>query len=114
MITELLAQFDFDWLLIDTEHGCDDYNVMLAICRPVTPAGRRLSHPRQRSGLFQAGSRSGAVGIWFRTSIRPGSSQRREKYAIPPQGIRGVSSSVRAGRYGRDFQDYFNGQIPIY
>jgi 2-keto-3-deoxy-L-rhamnonate aldolase RhmA len=110
VVTEILGQAPFDWLLLDREHGPGDYDdlrhQLQALARSkaapiVRIVGNWPPHFKQSLDL-------GAAGImvpWVNSAADARAAVAAMRY--PPQGTRGLSGSVRAGAYGRDFADYF-------
>ncbi|MBN8827030.1 MULTISPECIES: aldolase/citrate lyase family protein [unclassified Spirosoma] len=104
IITELASLCDFDWLLLDLEHGCLSDGVILANLQAVRPASATALIIRIGSldkALISRVLDWGASGIML-----PHVSSAEEATACvavmryPPHGNRGYSSSVRAYQYG--------------
>ncbi len=107
---ELAAAAGFDWALLDMEHGLGDLaDTMRQIevlthtdCTPIV----RL--PAATSDLLQRLLDYGAAGVMapmIDTADQAAALVRAVRY--PPAGVRGLTRSSRASRYGHDFQAYF-------
>ena len=107
---EITAGVDFDWILIDLEHGSGslaDLRPMLLACRgsSAAPIVRiRSVDPDTVKFVMD----SGAAGIMF-PFVSTVDEARRAVAAIkyPPQGMRGVAGVIRATDYGRNWEQYF-------
>jgi 2-keto-3-deoxy-L-rhamnonate aldolase RhmA len=107
---EIASAIDFDWLLIDLEHGSGslaDLRGMLQACRcsQAAPIVRiRSVDPDTVKFVMD----SGAAGVMFpfvSTVAQAQQAVRCLKY--PPLGERGVAGVIRATNYGRDWKEYF-------
>ncbi len=107
---EVAASLEFDWLLIDLEHGngslAELRNLLLA-CRgsKAAPIVRlRSIEPDDVKFVMD----SGAAGIMF-PYVNTAAEARRavECMKYPPMGKRGVAGIIRATNYGSDWQNYF-------
>lgn len=102
---EVMGQIGFDWLLIDMEHGAGDMQTLMAQLQALsgsdTVAFTRV--PWNDHVWIKRVLDLGVTGVMI-----PGVRTVEEaRYAVaatkyPPAGFRGVSSSVRASRYGQD------------
>jgi 2-keto-3-deoxy-L-rhamnonate aldolase RhmA len=109
MVSEIIGQAGFDWVLIDQEHGNNDYTVLLCQLQSLSafstaPIVRVSSNdPVSIKTALDLGA-SGIMVPWINTPEEARQAVLATRY--PPQGIRGFSSSVRAGGFGRDFKTY--------
>jgi 4-hydroxy-2-oxoheptanedioate aldolase len=106
---EVCATAGFDWLLIDGEHGPYDLRTMLSVLRAVAPYP---AHPVVRIPNHDASLIKQVLDIGATTLMVPmveTVEQARELVhatRYPPEGIRGVGSTLaRASRWG-DRTDY--------
>jgi 4-hydroxy-2-oxoheptanedioate aldolase len=106
---EIAAGMQFDWLLIDLEHGnaalAQLRNLLLA-CRGAVPPIVRI--PSVDADTVKFVMDSGAAGIMFPFV----SSVAQAKAAVqamkyPPQGARGVAGIIRATDYGQSWKEYY-------
>jgi len=108
-VAELMAGFEPDWLMIDTEHGPAGGEVVEDLIRAMkgtatTPLVRvRANDP----ALIKQALDRGAMGVL----VPMVSSAEAARAAVsaakyPPEGIRGVAGT-RASRYGADLPEYF-------
>jgi 2-keto-3-deoxy-L-rhamnonate aldolase RhmA len=108
-IAELLAAFEPDWLVIDTEHGPSSWERVEDILRAmkgtrVVPIIRIVNND---VGLFKQAFDRGAYGVLVPMINTPDEARAAVaacKY--PPEGSRGVAGS-RVTRYGMDLPEYF-------
>lgn len=117
-IVELLAAFEMDWLLLDTEHGPANTETIEDQLRAmkgtnVTPLIRVVAND---PGLIKQALDRGAYGVIVPLVNTPEQAQAAVAAAkYPPEGIRGVAGS-RVNRYGADLVDYFarwNSQVVV-
>ncbi len=107
---EVAAALDFDWLLIDLEHGngsLADLRNMLLACRgsKASPIVRLRSVNADDVKFVMD---SGAAGIMFPFVNSVEEAQRAVEYIkYPPIGKRGVAGIIRATNYGVDWKNYF-------
>jgi 2-keto-3-deoxy-L-rhamnonate aldolase RhmA len=107
---EIAANMDYDWLLIDLEHGsgteADLRNLLLA-CR----GSKAAPIVRLRSvdaDMVKFVLDSGAAGVMFpyvSTVEEAQAAVRCMKY--PPVGSRGVAGVIRATDFGHSWESYF-------
>ncbi len=108
-VSELLAGFGMDWMLIDTEHGPASYEDVENIVRAVTPHG---VVPLVRVGenspalIKRALDRGAAVVVVPMVNTAEEARAAVAACKFPPEGIRGVAGT-RAARYGLDAKAYF-------
>jgi 4-hydroxy-2-oxoheptanedioate aldolase len=101
---EVCAQADFDWMLIDGEHGPNDLNSIIAQLQALAPYRAQpvvrppMSEPWLLKQLLDAGVRS------FLIPMVDTPEQARAVVAAtryPPQGVRGVGARMaRASGFG--------------
>jgi len=107
---EIAADFGFDWLLLDLEHGSGtlaDLRGMLQACRKST-AAPIVRVPSVNPDTVKFVMDSGAAGIMFPyvSSVE----QARQAVACmkyPPAGTRGVAGVIRATDFGQNWSQYF-------
>ncbi len=117
-VVELLASFQPDWLLIDTEHSPAEGETVEHALRAM--AGTGVVPLVRVAGndpvLIKKALDRGAYGVvvpLVNTQERAQAAVAAAKY--PPEGVRGVAGS-RANRYGVDLPDYFaqwNSQVLV-
>ncbi len=108
-IVELIASFQPDWLLIDTEHSPAEGETVEHALRAmngtdVVPLVRVAANDQ---ALIKKALDRGAYGVvvpLVNTLEQAQAAVAAAKY--PPEGIRGVAGT-RASRYGMDLPDYF-------
>jgi 2-keto-3-deoxy-L-rhamnonate aldolase RhmA len=107
-ICEMMSQFDFDWLAIDTEHSSIGLREMSRMIQVIDLAG---TIPIVRVGsndplLIKHALDSGAHGIIVPMINTPEDAQSAVAAAhYPPRGQRGVGL-YRAQSYGTNFKNY--------
>ena len=107
---EIAGDAGHDWVLLDLEHGAGDHETLVHQMQAVgsTPAAPVVRIPSNEPWRFKRIFDLGASGVmvpWIRSADEAKSVISSMRY--PPDGIRGVASSVRAGGYGLTFSDYF-------
>jgi 2-keto-3-deoxy-L-rhamnonate aldolase RhmA len=118
VVAEIVAGSGFDWLLFDMEHTPDDLQLVgtqLLACRgtPTAPIVRLPAHDMTwMKRVLDAGAPNVMV-----PNIR-NAAEAREAVSwtrFPPEGLRGVASSTRAGNYTRykDFLARANDEIGL-
>lgn len=101
---EVVAGSGFDWLLIDGEHSPNDLRSTLVQLQavapyPLEPVVRMVSHdPFVIQQYLDIGARSLMIPD-VRTADQARAIVAATRY--PPRGVRSVSVSMRANRYGR-------------
>jgi 2-keto-3-deoxy-L-rhamnonate aldolase RhmA len=108
-VAELLATFEPDWLVIDTEHGPSTWESVEDMFRAmkstnVVPIVRIVNND---VGLIKQAFDRGAYGMivpMVNTAEQAQAAVAAAKY--PPEGIRGVAGT-RISRYGMDLPEYF-------
>ncbi len=117
-IMELMASYDPDWLLIDTEHGPADWERVEDLLRAmkgtnVVPLIRVTAND---PALIKRALDRGAYGVLV--PLVSNAEQARAVVAAakyPPDGVRGVAGT-RVNRFGTDLPDYFaqwNSQVLV-
>ncbi len=107
--TELLGHSGFDWVLIDGEHGANDYrscvDQLLALNGTQAAAFIRPEHndPVILKRFLDFGFYNYLIPM-IETAEQAASAVKATRY--PPDGIRGVSVSSRSNRFGLQL-DYF-------
>jgi 2-dehydro-3-deoxyglucarate aldolase/4-hydroxy-2-oxoheptanedioate aldolase len=107
---EVMSGAGFDWLLIDMEHGHGDYQTLLGQLQaiegsPVIPVVRvQWNDPAVIKRVLDLGA-YGVMVPWIANRAEAEAAVRAAKY--PPQGIRGIAGSHRAGGYGRHAAEYW-------
>jgi 4-hydroxy-2-oxoheptanedioate aldolase len=105
---EIVADSGFDWLLIDSEHSPNEIPDLLAALQAV---GRGTASPVVRPPWNDQVMIKRVLDIGAQTLLLPyvqNPDEARRAVAAsryPPAGIRGVTASGRAARYGR-VKDY--------
>ena len=108
--SEILAEAGFDILLIDMEHGPGDIMTLTAQIQamkgePAVPFVRAPWNDFvQVKRILDAGV-YGLVIPYVCTKAEAEAAVKAAKY--PPEGIRGIAGSTRAGRYGFKSAEYF-------
>lgn len=117
-VVELLASFQPDWLLIDTEHGPTQGERVEDLLRAmkgtdVVPLVRVTANDQ---GLIKQALDRGAYGVIVPLVNTVEEAQAAVASAMyPPRGTRGVAGS-RINRYGADLEKYFatwNSQVLV-
>ncbi len=107
---EILAEAGFDILLIDMEHGPGDIMTLIAQIQamkgePAVPFVRAPWNDFvQIKRILDAGV-YGLVVPYVCSKTEAEAAVKAAKY--PPEGIRGIAGSTRAGRYGFKSGEYF-------
>lgn len=106
---EVVAGAGFDWVLIDMEHSPNDLNSVMAQLQTFAAyPGTALVRPEWNDPvLVKRLLDAGAPGLLF-PMIQSVDEARAAVAATryPPNGIRGVSGTTRANKFGR-VKDYF-------
>jgi 2-dehydro-3-deoxyglucarate aldolase/4-hydroxy-2-oxoheptanedioate aldolase len=109
MSAEILSQAGFDWLLVDCEHSPMDFQALMMQYQAMSASN---SIPLCRAPWNDAVAIKrildvGAYGVmvpWVNDKEQAEMAVKACKY--PPEGIRGVASSVRAAGYTRHGAEY--------
>jgi 4-hydroxy-2-oxoheptanedioate aldolase len=113
IVTEIIGQAGFDFVIIDLEHGSGNEKDILGQLQALEPGNtasivRVESHERQRvSRILDLG----AEGIMFprlRTALEAQTAINALYY--PPLGSRGVAKMVRATNFSLNFDNYYANQ----
>jgi 4-hydroxy-2-oxoheptanedioate aldolase len=106
---ELVGAANYDWALIDLEHGAGTESEALGQIQALgstltAPLVRVESSARQRAGRVLD---LGAEGVMY-PRIESADEARRAAAALqyPPKGNRGVAAGTRVARFGADFDRY--------
>ncbi|WP_158215366.1 HpcH/HpaI aldolase family protein [Candidimonas nitroreducens] len=106
---ELLSGADFDWMLFDMEHTCNDPTQVIEMLRA---ANGSPSEPVVRIPWRDPAIMKRLLDSGVRTFMVPFIQNAEEAAAVisstryPPHGIRGVNGTMRANGYGRARIDY--------
>src|SRR5262245_51402826 len=101
---EIMSRAGFDWLLVDMEHGHGDFQTLLAQLQAIEgsetiPVVRvQWNDPAVIKRVLDIGA-YGVMVPWIGGRAEAEAAVRAAKY--PPDGIRGIAGSHRAGGYGR-------------
>jgi 4-hydroxy-2-oxoheptanedioate aldolase len=113
---ELLRGSDFDWLVIDMQHGCMGYEGALEMIRAADFSGicPIVRVPTTDSGLIGRALDAGALGIIIPMVSTADEAMRAVQMCLyPPAGCRSLGP-VRVGmRDGRDYSREANGRIAV-
>jgi 2-dehydro-3-deoxyglucarate aldolase/4-hydroxy-2-oxoheptanedioate aldolase len=107
---EIMSRAGFDWLLVDMEHGHGDLQTLLAQLQAIEgsdtiPVVRvQWNDPAIIKRVLDLGA-YGVMVPWIGGRADAESAVRATKY--PPEGIRGIAGSHRAGGYGRHAAEYW-------
>jgi 2-keto-3-deoxy-L-rhamnonate aldolase RhmA len=105
IIAELASECGFDWLLVDTEHGCINESGILACLQAANRKGVKII---VRVGSLDEASMArildwGASGIMLPHVTTVEQAERCvQAMRYPPYGKRGFSSSARTFKFGLD------------
>jgi 2-dehydro-3-deoxyglucarate aldolase/4-hydroxy-2-oxoheptanedioate aldolase len=107
---EIMAMAGFDWIVIDMEHGPGDYQTLLAqlqamqTSRTVPFVRVQWNDPAVIKRVLDLGA-YGVMIPWVDSRAECEAAVRACKY--PPEGMRGVAGSHRAGGFGRFAAEYW-------
>ena len=109
VVTEVLGHSGFDWVLIDGEHGANDYSTAVhqLIALNNTPASAFIRPETNNPVILKRWLDFGFYNFLIpmvETANQAHSAVQATRY--PPEGIRGVSVSQRSNRFGQQ-TDYF-------
>ena len=109
VVTEVLGHSGFDWVLIDGEHGANDYSTAVhqLIALNNTPASAFIRPETNNPVILKRWLDFGFYNFLIpmvETANQARSAVQATRY--PPEGIRGVSVSQRSNRFGQQ-TDYF-------
>ena len=108
-VAEMLGPAGYDWILLDTEHAPNELPDIIAQMRVLTDSSAEaIVRPAWNDAVLikrflDAGARTLLIPF-VQNADEATRAVRAMRY--PPHGIRGVSVSSRANRYGR-VTDYF-------
>lgn len=108
-ITEILSQLDFDYLLIDAEHGPFGIKTMQVMLQAMsgTAAVPIIRAPSNDPVFIKRALDIGACGLLIPlVSSKQDAQNTVSAIKYPPAGIRGVGPR-RASRYFLDVEEYF-------
>lgn len=117
VVTELISQLGFDWLLFDLEHGMMDQSSLLANMQAAKGSVRIIVRVGGFDPLLIARVLDwGADGIMMPHINTPKEAERVVKaMRYPPYGERGYSSSSRAFNFGKNVPEHIlQWQPPIF
>lgn len=108
--TEILSRAGFDWLIIDMEHGANDITTVVAQLHAMkgSPALPIIRVPWNDLVIIKRVLDIGAYGVlipYVNTKAEAEAAVQACKY--PPEGVRGIAGSTRAGWFGQKAMDYF-------
>lgn len=104
MTADIIADAGFDWIVLDCEHAINDPASLLP---QLVALDAGSAHPVVRVAWNDPVELKRVLDIGAQTVLVPMVNSALEAEAAvracryPPEGIRGVASSVRANRYGR-------------
>ncbi len=115
VIAEMAGRAGFDWVLIDMEHGVGNSTTLLHQLQALsgtaaTPIVRVGSNTPE---VIRNALDLGAAGIMIPhvdTAEEARQAVAASRYA--PEGLRGMSSSIRAGGFGLHFKNYLQTAVP--
>lgn len=110
LTAEIAGRSGFDWVLLDHEHGPGSDETILQQLQAVggTPSVPIVRIAANETVRFKRVLDLGAAGVmvpYVNTAEEARAAVASVRY--PPRGIRGVSRSNRAARFGLDFDDYY-------
>ena len=106
IVAEAMAQLDFDWLCVDTEHGSGGYQDARAQLQGIATSG--TTTPIARPAVNDLTAIKKILDLGAQGVIVPWVNSKEEaEYVVqsclfPPQGVRGYAGGVRADRFGMD------------
>ena len=109
LAAEIVASAGFDWVLIDLEHGMGSEAHLLpqlqALGNAVVPLVRAESFETARVKRILD---TGVKGVMF-PQIRNAEEAHSaiDNMYYPPQGKRGLAKMIRATKFGKDFENYY-------
>lgn len=107
LTAEAIARSGFDWVLIDMQHGCMDYETALAMIRAIdlTPAVPIVRVPWNDPGIIGRVLDAGALGVVVPMIQTPEDARRAVEACLYPPAGRRSFGPVRVGM--RDGPGYF-------
>ncbi len=109
---EMAGLSGVDWVLLDLEHGSGDYDALVHQLQAIegTPAAPIVRIAWNEPYRFKRVLDLGASGIMVPWVNSAGEAKMvAESMRYPPQGTRGVAKTIRATKFGAEFDDYFAG-----
>lgn len=108
LTAEAIARSGFDWVLIDMQHGCMDYETALAMIRAIdlTPAAPIVRVPWNDPGIIGRVLDAGALGVVVPMIQTPEDARRAVDACLYPPAGRRSFGPVRVGM--RDGPGYFS------
>lgn len=115
MAAEVVAQGNFDFLILDTEHAPGTNETMYHQIRACDAVGMPVivRLPRVDASFVTQALDAGAAGVAvpdIRSADEVRALVKHTRYA--PEGTRGTHRIARASNYGFDWQEYRNGIAP--
>lgn len=108
-VAEIMAGFNMDWIMIDTEHGPADYERVEDLLRAIEGTGvvPLIRVADNNTALIKKALDRGAYGVLVplvNNADEAAAAVSAAKY--PPEGIRGVAGT-RVSRFGMSLKEYF-------
>lgn len=107
---ELAGECEFDWTVVDWEHGMCGYDGILGKVRALsaTHTGSVVRVPLNSPEYMKKALDAGASGIMVPSINTPEEAATAVSFMrYAPAGIRGMASGCRASDYGLEFKAYF-------
>jgi 4-hydroxy-2-oxoheptanedioate aldolase len=101
---EIIAGSGFDWLLLDTEHSPSDVTLVLTHLQAMSEStASAVVRPAWNDAVMIKRLLDVGVQTFLIPFVQNADEARAAVAATryPPQGIRGIASTMRANRYGR-------------
>lgn len=107
LTAEALGRGGFDWVLVDMQHGCMDYETALAMIRAIdlTPAAPIVRVPWNDPGIIGRVLDAGALGVVIPMIQTPDDARRAADACLYPPAGRRSFGPIRVGL--RDGPRYF-------
>lgn len=109
-VAEIAGLTGFEWALIDNEHGLGDYSAMAHQIQALsnTSAAPIVRVPANQPEYFKRALDLGASGIMVPQVNNAKQAEDVVQFMrYAPAGIRGLTRSSRASKYGMEFDEYF-------
>ncbi|HTW34378.1 MAG TPA: aldolase/citrate lyase family protein [Rhizomicrobium sp.] len=113
---EAVTQFEFDWVLIDMQHGCMDYETAVDMIRAADISGvcPVVRVPWNEAGIIGRVLDAGALGLIIPMIDTGADAERAARFALyPPDGQRSLGPIRVGARDGRDYFSRANERIAI-
>ena len=107
-VVEIMASFDFEWLVIDMEHSATNLETCMQAIQIIQAAGLDplVRVPENEGILIKKAMDAGATGVIVPMIKNEEDAQKAVSFVkYPPLGIRGVGL-YRAQGYGKSFHKY--------